>query len=237
MVGAPDYFSAVDQLIKDLKSSESIKIKEAARWISESMVNGGILHLFGSGHSALPAKDVFIRAGSLSNVRAIAPDEDLDRFERIEGVAQALLNEYDLRSDEVIIIISNSGINPLPIEVAQIAKAKGLKTIALTSISHSKKGTSRHSDGKKLFEIVDLTIDTNVPYGDASLEAKDLPMRIGPLSTISGLILVHAIVVETIGLLLARGIEPPVRISRNTPQGDDHNDRFRKIYGDRIPEL
>jgi uncharacterized phosphosugar-binding protein len=237
MVSALDYLGTAGSLITELREHEQANISQAAGWIADSMQADGILHVFGSGHSALPGKDIYIRAGSLSNVRAIAPDEELDRFERIPGVAEALLDGYDMRAGEVMIVISNSGINPLPIEVAQIAGSSGLKTVGLTSITHSKKGTPRHSSGQKLYQVVDLAIDTHVPYGDASLEVQGLPMRIGPLSTLSGLLLMHSIVVETTGMLLERGIEPPVRISRNTPEGDEHNQRFRLQYGARIPEL
>ena len=161
----------------------------------------------------------------------------MDRYERIEGVASAVLSKYNLLPGDMLFVISNSGINPLPIEIAQIGKAKGLPVVALCSLAHSLSQQSRHSSQKRLVDIADITIDTHVPEGDASMQIPSLPMKIGPLSTLAGVVIMNAIVVETIFKIIARGEEPPVRISRNMPGGDEHNERFRKRYGSRIPEL
>ena len=205
--------------------------------MADCIIHGGIPHIFGSGHSSIPAKEVFIRAGTLSCLRAIAVNEDLDQYERIEGVASAVLSRYDLQSGDLLIVISNSGINPLPIEVALIGKEKGLDVVALSSLSHSLAQKSRHSSQRRLAEIADITIDTHVPEGDASMHIPSLPMKIGPLSTLAGVAIMNTIVVETIIKILEKGEEPPVRISRNMPGGDEHNARFKQKYGNRIPEL
>ena len=232
-----EYFDKARQLIDTIERSEQEKIKKVAELMTDCIINNGIPHIFGSGHSGIPAKEVFIRAGTLSCLRAIALEEDLDRYERIEGVASAVLSKYELLPGDLLIVISNSGINPLPIEIAQIGKEKGLSVVALCSLSHSLSQQPRHSSQKRLLDIADITIDTHVPEGDASMHVPGLPMKIGPLSTLAGVTIMNAIVVETIQRLLERGVEPPVRISRNMPGGDEHNARFRKRYGNRIPEL
>ena len=232
-----EYFEIVRQLISTIEHAEGDKIEQVAELMAECIIHGGIPHIFGSGHSSIPAKEVFIRAGTLSCLRAIAINEDLDPYERIEGVAAAVLSKYDLRPGDLLIVISNSGINPLPIEMAQIGKEKGLRVVAISSLSHSLSQKSRHSSQKRLVDIADITIDTHVPEGDAALEVASLPMKIGPLSTLAGVTIMDAVVVETIVKMLAMGAEPPVRISRNMPGGDEHNARFRQQYGSRIPEL
>ncbi len=233
---AGDMF-AMTKALADVMAVEGERLREAAGWVAASMVEGGILHLFGAGHSALPAKDIFVRAGSLSNVRVVPMCEELDRLERVPGVAEALLRTYDMRMGEVMVVISNSGINPLPIEVALVAKARGLRTVGITSLAHSTRSQSRHPDGHRLFDVVDLVLDTHVPYGDAGLQVEGLSAPIAPLSTLAGLMLVHALILETIAALTQRDYDPPIRISRNTSMGDAHNAQFIELYGSRIPEL
>jgi len=237
MVAAEDYFGEAERLLSIIQREELGKIRQVADLIAHSILDGGIVHLFGSGHSAIPAKEVFIRAGTLSCTQAIGLDYDWDKFERLEGVAAVILADYDLRPGEVFIVISNSGINPLPIEMALLGKERGLRTVAITSWQHSQQVESRHSSGKKLHEVVDIAIDSHVPLGDAALEVPSLPVKIGPLSTLAGVIIVNAIVVETIVRILEKGGVPPVRYSRNLPGGDEYNRKFKEKYGTRIRGL
>jgi uncharacterized phosphosugar-binding protein len=237
MSGAFQYFEKATRLIDVIRKDEIEKISLVAGWMCESILKNGVPHVFGAGHSTIPAKEVFIRAGTLSCIRAIGLEDILCDFERVEGVGVTLMRNYPMYPGEVLIIISNSGINPLPIEVALAGKEMGAKTIALTSIEHSKATSSRHSSGKRLFELTDLYIDTHVPTGDASLEVPGLLQKTGPLSTIAGTVIMNAIVAETIGKIVEKGETPPVRISRNLPGGDEHKQKFKEIFGDRIPEL
>ena len=213
------------------------KIQQAAETAARSILAGGILHLFGSGHSAMPTQEVYIRAGSLTNARPVSLERILDSFERIEGVGERLMRGFDGKPGEVLVVFSNSGVNPLPIEVALAGKEKGLFTVGVSSHEHSLKSPSQRADGRRLMDVVDLAIDTHVPYGDASLDVPELPMKIGPLSTIAGVSIVDSLIAETIETILALGGEPPVRISRNTPGGEKHNREFVEKYSARIPEL
>lgn len=237
MALAQKYFERAIELIHQIESNELEKIQEVAGITAKSIVNGGIVHLFGSGHSSIPTQEVYIRAGSLSNARPISLERFLDSFERIEGVGNALMRGFDGKAGEVLMVFSNSGVNPLPIEVALNGKKLGLFTVGISSFAHTQKAESRQKDGMKLRDVVDISIDSHVPYGDAGLEMTGLPMAIGPLSTIAGVSIVNAIMAETIEQLLALGVTPPVRISRNTPAGDAHNLQFQEKYADRIPEL
>lgn len=237
MTSAEAYFEAAKSLLSEIERREVENIRQVAALMKRSILDDGIPHIFGSGHSRIAAKEVFIRAGTLSCLRAMEVNADLDRFERIEGVADALLRDYALQPNDMLIVISNSGINPLPVEMALGARSRGLSTAALTSLEHSQAVESRHSSGKKLYEVVDVVVNTGVPAGDAALSVPQLPMNIGPLSTLAGVAIMNAVVVETIVQILEEGETPPVRISRNMPGGDEHNRAFKEKYGARIPEL
>ncbi len=231
------YFERAHQLLGDIETGEMGNIHRAAAEIARSIKDGGILHLFGSGHSAIPTQEVYIRAGSLTNALPLSLDRILDTFERIEGTGAALMGRFTGQKGEVLIVLSNSGVNPLPIEVASIGKERGLFTIGISSYEHSLNVSPKHSSGKRLMDVVDLSIDSHVPYGDAGLAVEGLPMNIGPLSTLAGVSIVNAIIAQTIEDLMKLGEDPPVRISRNLPGGDENNRRLIERYGGRIPEL
>ena len=118
------YFENVRKLINAIEQDENGKIELAARKIAEATAAGGIVHLFGSGHSVLAALEVYIRAGAFSNSKPVMREMDIDRFERLPGIGKAIMRSFDGRKGEVLIIFSNSGKNPLPIEVAKTAKEK-----------------------------------------------------------------------------------------------------------------
>lgn len=231
------YFNYLNQMIKEICQSQSKSIENAAEIIKNVYKNEGIIHLFGAGHSSIPALEVFVRAGCLTFAKALWPTKDLDIFERVEGVGKALAASSDLRKGELIFIFSNSGINPLPIEVAIEAKKMGLKVIAVTSLEQSKKAPARTKSGKKLFEVADLFIDNCCPYGDAALNLEGFDKKIGPVSTISGVAIINAIFVEAAERIKKEGLEIPIRVSRNVPSGDNHNRKFIEKYKERIPDL
>ena len=231
------YFETAGLLLQQIAEDEMSKISRIAGSAAKSIMDGGIIHIFGSGHSAIPAQELYIRAGSLTNVRPVSLERILDLFERIEGVGSTLMRGFDGRPGEVLIVISNSGVNPLPIEVALEGKRRGLFTVGITSFSHSNQVAPKHSSGKRLADVVDIAIDTHVPYGDAGLTIEGIDSKVCPLSNVAGVAIVHAIAAETIEQIIAQGGSPPVRISRNIPGGVEHNRQYQERYGDRIPEL
>jgi len=231
------YFVIAGDLLQQIAAHEMEKITQVAQVAARSIIAGGILHLFGVGHSAIPTHELFIRAVSLTNARPVSLEPILDLFERIEGVGITLMRNFDGRSGEVLIVISNSGVNPVPIEVALEGKKHGLLTVAITSFAHSCQVEPKHSSGKRLMDIVDVAIDSHVPYGDAGLDIAGVPSKVCPLSNVAGVTIVNAIEAETIEQIVAMGGTPPVRISRNTPGGAEHNQQYCQRYGDRIPEL
>lgn len=231
------YLNRLVALIKDLQATQLEAVKALGEAVGRSVVTGGIVHLFGSGHSHMAAEEVFVRAGTLTTVRAIWPQQISDKFERVEGLGSVILKMGDVHPGEILFIISNSGINPMPIDVALEAGKNGVTTVAVTSKQHSLAAPSRHSGGRRLFEVCDYFLDTRVPAGDAILEVPGLSYRIGPASTVASVALIQAVMAEAVSWMIANGHQPPVRISRNMPGGDVHNDALGRIYGVRIPEL
>ena len=228
------YFEKVRNLVSEIEQDECEKIEVAARRIAESTAAGGIVHLFGSGHSVLAALEVYMRAGAFSNSKPVMKELDIDRFERLPGIGTAFMRSFDGRPGEVLFIFSNSGKNPLPIEVAKKAKEKSVFTIAITSFEHAEKARGQ---GELLVDIVDLAIDTHVPYGDACVSIPNSNIKTGPLSTVANVTLLHAIYCTAVEFLSLMNEQAPVRISRNTSEGLDYNKKFVEKYGERIPDL
>jgi uncharacterized phosphosugar-binding protein len=156
-------------------------------------------------------------------------------LERLEGYAHVLLAGEDLRPGEVMVVFSNSGINALPIEVAQVAKEAGLRVVAVTSVAHSKSVEPRHSSGQRLFELADVSIDTHVPTGDAAVDPSELAggaeeHRVAPLSTAIGALVWNALVAEVAYLREAAGAEPLYFTSQKVPGGDEANEALVARY-------
>lgn len=224
-----NYLGGVIELLQKLRKDSQAAIHEAAQAVAEAIASDGMLILFGSGHSALIAKDAAYRAGGLAPVLAVDDAADGDA-ERVEGVAKYLIARYALRPNSVMAVISNSGINPVPIEMALIGKQGGLKVIAITSVAHSQSVPTRHSSGKKLFEVADIVIDTHGAPGDALIALPGRPYKTGATSTIAGSAIVQALTVQAAALLNERGIEPPVWVSANVLDGDAHNNALLERY-------
>jgi len=236
-------FSIVIDTIKLIIENEGKSIQRAALMITKSITDGGVVHIFGSGHSHLFAEDISYRAGGLVPVNPIldigytligGPPSRSSRLERLEGFASALLDGYEFYPGEVFIVMSQSGRNPGPVEAALYAKSKSLQVIAVTAVEQSKGQSSRHSSGKKLYEIADLVIDSHVPTGDAAVELQKGQPKVAPISTIVGSSILQGIVAEVAGLIMEEGEIPPIWLSSNIDGGDEHNKKMADIYKSRI---
>lgn len=231
------YLKQLSVLLTKLQETQLNTVQTLGEKVGRSVVNEGIVHLFGSGHSHMAANEVFVRAGTLTTIRAIWPEQMTDKLERVEGLGASILNMGDVHPGELLFVISNSGINPMPIDVALEAKKRGAVTVAVTSKEHSRTVSCRHSGGRRLFEVCDYVLDTCIPAGDALLKRPELNYPFGPASTVASVALIQAVMAEAVSWMLDNGYEPPVRISRNMPGGDEHNDRLGELYRHRIPEL
>jgi len=238
------YFRRLYDIIEHVVDSQGQQIETTAAWMADSLVEGGIVHLFGSGHSHMVAEEVFHRAGSLLPLNPIL-DTNLTLFglvnatllERTTGYGKVIVGSHDIRAGEVVIIVSNSGVNPVPIEVALESKGKGARTVAITSATYYKDAPSRSNDGRHLSEVVDLTIDTFVPVGDALIEIDGVDAPVGGVSSAVGIAIVNALVVEVADVMIHRGVQPPVIPSMNVPGGDERMADLVERYGSRLPLL
>jgi len=227
---AATYHACITEILARIGREQLPAIRTAAAAMSDSIRDGALLHIFGSGHSHMASEEIFRRAGGLCCVNAIIDPAlsghgpfsmYLERLERYVGV---VLDQYDLRRGEHLIVVSNSGINAAPVEAALYGKDRGLVVTAITSLAHSRAVPSRHSSGRRLFEVADHVIDTCGPLGDAAIRIDGIPDPIGATSTVTTAVIVNMLVAEIIEQLVAAGATPPVRRSANVPTGTLGND-------------
>ena len=244
MAAYREYSRRMYDVLEDMFQTQGEKIETVADWMAESIAAGGVVHLFGSGHSHMIAEEVFHRAGSLMPLNPMLDvnltflgSVNATLLERNSGYAGVVIGSHDIREDEVVFVISNSGVNPVPIEAVLEAKARGARTVSITSDKHYAEAPSRHESGKRLADVTDMTLDTCVPWGDALVELPGAAQPAGGVSTIAGLALINAIVVETTAKLLERGIDPPVIPTMNLPGGDEKMEKLVQEYGKRLPLL
>jgi len=237
-----EYFSRIGDLLDKVADKESESIKEAADLITNSISEDGVLHVFGCGHSQMYAMELFYRAGGLVPVNAIltpalslSPTAPLSTFgERQEGLAKVILDAENIKPQDVMVIVSTSGRNAVPIEMALEAKSRGLKVIALTSLSFSEEVSSRHKSNKKLYELADIVLDNHGEPGDAIMETPGVESKFGSTSSIVGFTILQSIVVQVIENLSQKGIEPPIYVSSNLDKEDQINKEFIEKYRSRI---
>lgn len=218
-----EYIDGLQAVLERIKREQSDNIEKAGRLIADSLSAGGIVHAFGTGHSHLIADEAFFRAGGIAAVNPILDERliflkgalESTRSEQESGLARSLIEREQVRSEDVAIIISNSGRNAAPIEMAMEMKARGVKVIAITNLEQSKPSASRDASGKKLFQLADISIDNCVPAGDALLTLPGLASRIGPSSTVAGAAIVNSLIIEAVVELLRRGESVPVLPSAN----------------------
>lgn len=220
---AATYHSGISDIIARLGADQAPVIRAVGGAIAETIRQGALLHIFGSGHSHMAAEEIFHRAGGLCGINAIL-DPALSghgpfgtHLERLEGYVPVVLQQYDLRAGEPFIVVSNSGINAAPVEAALYGKEHGLVVTAVTSLAHSRAVASRHSSGKKLYEIADHVIDNCGPAGDALLEVEGVPERICATSTVTTAVIMNMLMAEIVDRLVASGTPPPVLRSANLP--------------------
>ena len=238
------YYEIVREAISNIYNEENENIEKAARLVAEATMKDKLIHVFGTGHSMIIAEELFLRAGGLVNVNAIlAPDLSIHKGivssvnEKTPGIAEKVLSKYNLSEGDIFIVVSVSGVNAAPVEAANIAKQKGCKVIAITSVEESSKLKPRNPLGKRLYEIADIVIDNKVPYGDAVLQLPDSPIKAVPVSTIASAFAANSIVAKAIEIMIQKGFKPPVWVSGNIPESDKINMQYvDKLIG-RIKHL
>lgn len=228
-----EFFDKAKEIMVELENDEQEHIHEAAILVSESIRNGGIIQAFGSGHSYAGAIEVCGRAGGLIPSKVIRDRSD-GMFEAVEGNAKFLMRQVNINPNDIFILISNSGRNPMSIEMAQIIKEKGCKLIVVTALDVSKSSTSRHSTGKLLYEFADVVLDNHSSFGDAALDIEGLDTKVCGTSSFSTCLLLQQTIYEAIKDMVEKGYEPPVFKSANIDGGREFNNTLEQKYADRI---
>src|SRR5882672_6305794 len=216
------YFEKTLALLNHLRETQLENIERAAEICTDSIANGGLVFLFGNGHSRMMCEEMTPRQGgfvgfvalvelALSNHAAIVGVNGLRAplyLENYEGYAEQILNGFHFGSDDAFIVISTSGIRPVVVEAAMGAQRRGLPVIAIVSKAHCEQAKAAHSSGKKLTDCADLIIDNMCPPGDSIVELEGLEWRTGPVSTITGAMIINMIRCATAEAMLKRGVKP-----------------------------
>ncbi|ULR51413.1 SIS domain-containing protein [Streptomyces deccanensis] len=238
------FLDAAIGLLERVRDEETESITAAGELIADTVVAGGRLFAFGAGHSSLAAQDLVYRAGGLAlmNLLAVPGAVGVDvmpatlgsALERVDGLATAVLDSSPLRAGDLLVVISLSGRNALPVEMAAHARELGAKVIGVTSVRYAAETTSRHSSGTFLKDHCDLVLDSKIAVGDAELTLDTIPAPFAPASTVVTSAILQSAMATAAASLADRGVEPPLLRSGNVDGGLDWNDQVMREYGDRI---
>jgi uncharacterized phosphosugar-binding protein len=233
---ADTYYERAAALLARARETNAPVIARLAPVIGQSIARGGVVHTFGSGHSELISREIIGRAGGLVCVTGII-DPTAGFIENLPGYGTKLIERYDrqyqLIPGETVIVISNSGKNASPIDVALYAKSKGLTVAALTCMAMSRATPSQHTSGKKLFEVADHVLDNGGVPGDAIVEVGE-GVSAGPTSTLIGCSVLNWLMLSVMEWLSSNGHPLPVLRSQNLPGAIEHNREVGARYKGRL---
>ncbi|MFD7510416.1 SIS domain-containing protein [Streptomyces sp. NPDC059853] len=238
------FFDAAITLLRRVQDEERDAIGRAGTLIADTVTAGGKLFVYGAGHSALPAQDIVYRAGGLAlvNLLAVPGTTGVDvnpaplgsALERVSGLAQATLDASPAHTGDLLIVISLSGRNSLPVEMAAHARTRGLRVIGVTSLVYTEHTEPRHPSGTFLRDHCDLVLDSKIPVGDAALTSRRIGAPFAPASTVVVSALLQAVMADTAGKLTEQGVEPPLLRSANVDGGQEWNESVYATHADRI---
>lgn len=224
------YFNTLSERLEKVRTTQAGPIERAAELCAKSIAAEKLVFTFGTGHGALPALESFPRTGTIVGFRPIV-ESTMISFHHVwgdmgarqyrfihaqEGYGKAILRSHQLDPADTMLLFSHSGINAVIMDIAVECKERGISLVGVTSLPHSSGTPSRHSSGKRLFEIADVVIDTGIPLADASLYIDGLESPVGASSTSVTIAVAHAIVAATADRLVQQGIKPHVMVSPNT---------------------
>lgn len=237
------FYEAVLPILKRAFESQVDTLHQVAQRMANIIGNDHLIYVFGAGHAGIIAEEMCYRAGSLVptvpifgpgltvNTRPVTMETEM---ERMPGYARLLLEASHITPQDMLIIHSNSGRNTVAIEMAELAREKGICVVALTSVTHSSSVTSRHPRGYKLMDLADYVIDNCGVVGDAVVEIEGAGAKAGATSTVVGAALMNELIVETARLLVEQGKEPPIFRSANVDNSEESNQRWMDHYGSRL---
>jgi uncharacterized phosphosugar-binding protein len=243
---AGQWTTAAIGLLERLADREAEPIARAAGWCADAIAAGGLVHLFGTGHSRIAVEEMFPRYGSFPGFNPIVElsmtfhtqivgangQRQAMFIERVEGLAEAILTNFSFRSSDVMIVFSVGGVTAVPIEMAEGARRRGLRVISVTSVEHSRASATTDPGGRRLLDVADLVIDLGTPVGDALITLDGLSTPVGPSSSVAAVAVVNEIKVQTAELLVERGVMPPVITAAAVAGSEQSAALFDAAYGE-----
>ena len=239
-----EYVENIKTLLDEIVTEDSKELNRAATLLADAVEGDGRIFAWGSTHSSTTMQDIYVRAGGLMVINAIfipglealqtGPFGITSKIERLRGYAEIVLDYAPIRKGDVLIVVSVSGRNAVPIEMAKVAHERGIKVIAVTGYEYSTTVSPRHPDGKNMYAYADVVLDNKAKAGDAILSAEGCPTRFCPVSGITSTAVLQCLVAETIEILLSRKITPPVFMAQNVDGGEEFNKKMFEKYREKI---
>ena len=237
------YYEKISRLLARIRGTQMASLQKAGEAMAMAIAGGRRVYLFGSGHSVIPVLDIFPRYGSFTgfvplydprlmwtNVVGPGGARELLWLERREGYAEVFLQSYPLAKGDCMMVFSHGGLNAAPIEVAQIAKRKGLTVITVSSLANAKAARPTHSTGKVLSDFADIALDNCVEPEDSQVDI-GMPEKVAAGSTMAVVFIAMSLVAETGARLVAKGVKPTTFVSPNVPGIEkDHNAKVFETY-------
>lgn len=245
-----EYLNKCGSLIETVRQQNE-KISEAANAFAKAILNGRMVHVFGSGHSRIMVEEMWPRYGSFPGFNPIVElsltfhnlvvgangQRQAMFLENVSGFAEQILRNFDVSANDAALIISSSGCNVVPIEMAELFQEKGVKTVGIISTSHSEVSTSKGKDGKKLQDFCDIVLDSGAPIGDAMVKIKNLNTPVAPGSTIGSCMLINCIKAELASLLTEAGHPPKVLTAAAIVGAEKAAELFQSAYDEHAHRL
>lgn len=240
------WMTAARQTLDRIEQTQMKAIRATSEMCADAIAAGGMAHLFGTGHSRIPLEEMFPRYGSYPGFHPMAElsmtfhtqvagtngQRQAMFIERVEGLAEVILRNFEFKPSDMMIIFSSSGTTAVPIEMAIGAKARGMNVVAVTAVDHSNAGNPLPSTGTRLMDHADVVIDLCIPVGDAAVTLPDLDTPVGPVSTVANAAVVNEIKVQTAELLRRLGKLPSVITSSSVVGADRSSALFEDAYRD-----
>jgi uncharacterized phosphosugar-binding protein len=248
---ATGWTRAAIALLEKLDRTQGAALDDAAAICALAIGDGGLVHLFGTGHSRMPVEEMFPRYGSYPGFHPMVElsttfhtqvvgtngQRQAMFIERVEGLAEVILRNFHLHAPDAMVVFSARGVSANPIEMAMGARARGLPVVAVTSVAESRAAAAGHSSGTRLLDHADVVIDLGTPIGDALVSIDGLATPVGPGSSVAGVAVVNEIKVRTARLLVARGGMPPVLTSGSVVGNEESARLFDAAYDEHARRL
>lgn len=233
------YLEHIGEIFDQVRKTQWPFIDQAARTIAGAIAKGRTVYIFGASHAGILAQEMFYRTGGLAVINPILPAEfmlnqrPVDRtsaMEKLEGYPAVILNHTPIEKGDVLILHSVSGRNAAAVEMGLEAGKKGVYTIAVTNMAYTRRVASRHSSGKRLYEVCQMYIDNCGDFGDSSVSVPGMDQKLAPTSSVIGCGIVNMLEIRIVEYLLEMAVDPPVFCSANVDGGDTFNQMLFEKY-------